>query len=270
MKFALIGGERQSPQPAGVGTCPACGAEVTSKCGTIRVWHWAHKARMCDPWWEPETEWHRTWKNMFPESWQEVPLRAPDGELHIADLRTPAGLVIEFQHSAIKPQERAAREAFYQNMLWVVDGTRLKRDLPRIDENLPGWRRLADGIIELTAWPDAFLPKQWLDCPVPVVFDFQVRERDEPDDRLEAPAGQTPAARRRMERTADRAAHPDPLICLLPGRFRDRACYFAIPREALVKIAHGEATIFDWRQTHQRLAEAMAMAASRVGRGRRY
>jgi hypothetical protein len=36
-------------------------------------------------------------------------MRAGDGEWHIADVRTPSGLVLEFQHSAIKPTERSAR-----------------------------------------------------------------------------------------------------------------------------------------------------------------
>ncbi len=58
--------------------------------------------RSCDPWWENETEWHRKWKGNFAEEWQEVILT--DGitdEKHIADIRTPYGLVVEFQHSHI-------------------------------------------------------------------------------------------------------------------------------------------------------------------------
>ncbi len=49
-------------------------------------------------------------------------------------MKTEQGFVIEFQHSPLDPQERAAREAFYQNMVWVVDGTRLKKDYPRFLE----------------------------------------------------------------------------------------------------------------------------------------
>lgn len=44
-------------------------------------------------------------------------------------MKTASGTVIEFQHSAITPQERGSREAFYDPMIWIVDGTRLKRDL---------------------------------------------------------------------------------------------------------------------------------------------
>ena len=93
--------------------------------GDIKVWHWAHKSKkMCDHWWENETQWHRDWKNCFPEEWQEVVHFAEDGEKHIADVKTPSGLVIEFQHSAIKPDEQRSRELFYRNMIWIVDGTR--------------------------------------------------------------------------------------------------------------------------------------------------
>lgn len=49
-------------------------------------------------------------------------------EKHIADIRTNSGLVIEFQHSRIDPQEQVKREIGYGNMIWVVDGARLKKD----------------------------------------------------------------------------------------------------------------------------------------------
>jgi hypothetical protein len=89
------------------------------------MWHWAHKGRLsCDPWWENETEWHRNWKEKFPVDWQEVVAFAPTGEKHIADVKTSHGLVIEFQHSVLDPDELAAREAFYGEMIWIVDGTR--------------------------------------------------------------------------------------------------------------------------------------------------
>ncbi|MBK6902853.1 MAG: hypothetical protein IPH04_08585 [Saprospirales bacterium] len=69
-------------------------------------------------------------ENNFPDEWQEVFL--PDeeiGEKHIADILTIHGIVIEFQHSHINPQERFSREKFYKNLTWVVDGTRLKTRL---------------------------------------------------------------------------------------------------------------------------------------------
>ena len=85
--------------------------------------HWAHKGRRnCDPWWENETSWHREWKSHFPEECREVTHTAPDGEVHRADIKTPTGLVIEVQHSTMTDGERESREAFYGNLIWIVDG----------------------------------------------------------------------------------------------------------------------------------------------------
>ncbi|MBR2575000.1 MAG: hypothetical protein IKE14_11795 [Loktanella sp.] len=230
MKFAIVGAERQEPQPKLKGHCPGCGEEVTAKCGTQRVWHWAHKGRLtCDPWWETETRWHRAWKNRFALSWQEVPLRSNEtGELHIADVRTPQGLVMEFQHSAIDPVERTSRESFYQNMLWVVDCTRLKTDVPRIDEHLPNWRSLQEGIVQTHLNPAGILPRRWLNCAVPVLFDFN---------------GFTDSADK------------DHLICLLPGRFDGSAVFFALNSATLVAVGNNKAGIFDWQEVHRKLFE---------------
>ena len=50
--------------------------------------------------------------------------RDETGELHIADIKTPYGLVIEFQHSAIKSDEVRKRTDFYGQVIWIIDGTR--------------------------------------------------------------------------------------------------------------------------------------------------
>ena len=55
------------------------------------------------------------WKNYFPESWQEIiKYDQTTGEKHIADVCTEKGFTLEFQHSAIKPEERQSRENFYK------------------------------------------------------------------------------------------------------------------------------------------------------------
>ncbi|WDD92819.1 hypothetical protein Bsp3421_002850 [Burkholderia sp. FERM BP-3421] len=88
---------------------------MVAKCGRVKVWHWAHKGKKpCDPWYESETQWHRDWKDKFPREWQEVVDHdAQSGEIHIADVKTPHGLVLEFQHSPRRPgaQRRAAGPA---------------------------------------------------------------------------------------------------------------------------------------------------------------
>ena len=96
---------------------------MSAKCGPRIIHHWAHKGRRnCDPWWENETDWHRTWKNLFPIACREISHTAPDGEVHRADIRTPTGIYIEVQHSSMTDAERISRETFYRNLVWVIDG----------------------------------------------------------------------------------------------------------------------------------------------------
>jgi competence protein CoiA len=129
MKFAIVDNKRQEAAPHIEGKCINCGSPMVPKCGALRIKHWAHKGtRRCDPWWENETEWHRSWKNQFPTDWQEIVHYAENNEKHIADVKTLEGWVIEFQHSPIKPEERLSREDFYQKLIWVVDGKRRSRD----------------------------------------------------------------------------------------------------------------------------------------------
>ncbi len=174
MRFALVDYIKKEASTGLVGTCPGCLQPVIAKCGDRRVHHWAHsRIKMCDTWWEPETEWHREWKNKFPKEWQEHFL--PDtttGEKHIADIRADNGFVIEFQHSHIHPHERHSRESFYKNMVWVVDGTRLKRDYPRFLKGKNSAKVLKKGIFQIDA-PEDYLPAAWLNSSVPVLFDFR-------------------------------------------------------------------------------------------------
>ncbi len=140
MKLALVYNKKLKANPARKGICPHCNSEVIAKCGRIKIWHWSHKSRnLCDPWWENETEWHRSWKDCFPEDWQEIShIDELSGEKHIADVKSPFGLVIEFQHSAFKDDERNAREKFYGNMIWIVDGMRGGLDKRYFDMGLSG------------------------------------------------------------------------------------------------------------------------------------
>lgn len=139
MQFALVDAERRLPEPRLRGVCPLCGREAVAKCGSKVRWHWAHYGRRhCDSWWENETDWHRAWKLRFPESTREVVhIDVSTGEKHVADLKTPAGLVIELQHSAMPPEELHAREAFYGQMIWIVDGRPFARHFEIVEDPLP-------------------------------------------------------------------------------------------------------------------------------------
>lgn len=173
MRYALVEGRRHEAEPALSGECPACGSPVTSKCGEVKVWHWAHQRnRICDKWWESETEWHRNWKHLFPEDWQEIVHRADTGEKHIADVKTPDGWVIEFQHSFISPEERRSRNAFYGKLVWVVDATRRSRDRPHLVKSWESATPLGGSSAVRRVWTDeCALHREWADSPVPVFFD---------------------------------------------------------------------------------------------------
>jgi competence protein CoiA len=175
MKFALVDGQRQEAQRGLSGTCPCCDQSMIPRCGRIKVPHWAHKGILhCDPWWE-ETEWHRRWKEHFPQEWQEFRFLAGNGEVHIADVRTDQGCVIEFQRSPIAASERQSRDAFYKKLVWVVNATRLKTNAAQFERALRTgipvagyrnlWRVRAEGCRLLQEWSDSPTPK-------PVFFDF--------------------------------------------------------------------------------------------------
>jgi hypothetical protein len=174
MKYSLVNGERSEAQPGLSGQCPACENAAISKCGKLKIWHWAHKGqRKCDPWWENETEWHRAWKGQFPKECQEVIKYAKNGEKHIADVKTAQGWVLEFQHSFLKEEERKARNEFYKKLVWVVDGLRCKRHKPQ-------FFRLLNESRPMTTLPqmrqiyldESALSKEWSGIDASVFFDF--------------------------------------------------------------------------------------------------
>ena len=137
MKYALLNGKKITAQPNLMATCLCCGAEVKSYCGEINQYHWRHlNLTQCDLWYENETKWHRDWKNYFDSSYQEVVKHdSKTGEKHIADIYNPKKeVVIELQHSPIKPNEIRAREQFYNRMIWVIDLIGVDKNLSFIND----------------------------------------------------------------------------------------------------------------------------------------
>ncbi|WP_234181164.1 competence protein CoiA [Sphingopyxis sp. NFH-91] len=123
LQYGLVKGNRTEAKPGLRGECPTCSAAIIAKCGPRIRHHWAHFGRrQCDPWWENETLWHREWKALFPEECREIHHVDGGGEIHRADIKTPGGIYIEVQHSAMTDAERLSREAFYKNLVWIVDG----------------------------------------------------------------------------------------------------------------------------------------------------
>ena len=217
MRFAIIEGQRTEATPGQRGHCPSCGRVMIAKCGTRVIWHWAHKGERCDGWWEPETAWHRAWKDEFPAEWQEFVCEGDGGERHIADVFTSHGLVVEFQYSRLPPGEQAAREAFYPNLVWVVDGTRLASELARFMEFKDYFHPTHLGGIFMSNFPRVF-PASWTGSKALVVFDF---------------AG--------PERTAD-----SELWCLFPGYLQGgRRLVAPLPRGEFVRMAREQDFIYE-------------------------
>lgn len=127
MEYALYNGLRTAARPTLKAVCEHCGTEVIAKCGSKKIWHWAHTSlESCDSWYEPETAWHRNWKHVFGEGCSEIRV-VKDGTYHIADVINKDGTVFELQNSSISSEVIAAREAFYgEKMIWIINGDSFK------------------------------------------------------------------------------------------------------------------------------------------------
>lgn len=181
-RYALVDGVRtdvKDAQSGDLGECEVCHGQLRARKGDVRVPHWAHVNReVCDTWHEAKGEWHIKWQDAFPENWREC-LVVKEQERHIADIKTEYGMVIEFQHSAMDREEQEKREKFYGNMIWVVDGMRLKNDKARFVTNAE--RAIKPLLNPRSRQPTGFwivvdiksvFPRAWLNCSVPVLFDF--------------------------------------------------------------------------------------------------
>jgi len=180
MKFALVNGEKEEATKGAKGVCQLCGSELIARCGEVNINHWAHKRnRICDPWWENETDWHRSWKDKFPKDWQEKLHFDESGEKHIADVKTNDDWCIEFQHSSLNPEECRARNAFYRKLVWVVDGTRRKRDKLNFHRILDEFAIRSDDprFKAIMEQDDCKLIKEWHENKAFVFLDFQDEDK---------------------------------------------------------------------------------------------
>ena len=86
--------------------CPGCKSPVFGRKGRVKSPYWRHNAKDCDSWYEPITEWHLKWQNLFPREFQEVSQFDPiKNEYHRADIKLPNNKVIEVQYSPITTDE---------------------------------------------------------------------------------------------------------------------------------------------------------------------
>lgn len=111
------------PTPNTHAYCPDCNAELIAKCGSIKIWHWAHKANSSYCNYMPETEWHLDWKRRAIDCGHNVEVKIDN---HITDImRTDMKRVIELQHSSIMPSDIINRcetfKTIEHKIDWVFD-----------------------------------------------------------------------------------------------------------------------------------------------------
>ncbi len=125
MIWATKNNKRILSKPKQKAFCPLCKGKVISKCGSINIWHWAHKSNFeCDSFGEPESRWHLDWKNKFPKECQEFIIGK-----HRADIRTKDRLIIELQNSSLSSEEIQEREMYYKKMIWILNGNTIARNI---------------------------------------------------------------------------------------------------------------------------------------------
>ena len=183
MKYALSSnGNRIEASKGAEGFCPICKEKLIPRCGMEKSPHWAHrKSSLCESWSSTETEWHLNWKNQFPEDWQEVLCHNDTiPGIHIADVKTPEGTVLEFQHSPISDEDKISREVFYQNMLWIVD-LHKRQWISRFSKALYANDRFLN-LCCLNA--QEIFPSEWLNRNVFVIFDYKGTTEDNSLDNL--------------------------------------------------------------------------------------
>jgi competence CoiA-like predicted nuclease len=181
MLYASLNNEKIEATPISRAICPLCGKEVFSKCGEINVWHWAHlEDESCDNWYEPETAWHKNWKNLFGKELSEI-IITKNGEKHIADIHTKEDVVIELQNSSILKPIIRRRETFYgKRMLWIINGIDFKNNFDLIPDDR--FFRVSQGLVhkntgqllkkgeKLFNWK--WCRKSWNEAQRPVFIDF--------------------------------------------------------------------------------------------------
>jgi len=103
--------------PGARSECSMCGGRLLAKCGQIVSWHWAHETLDCDPWAEPESEWHLGWKRYFASHGARIEVVMGN---HRADVVTADGQIVELQSDYLSVEAIAAREEFYgERLTWL-------------------------------------------------------------------------------------------------------------------------------------------------------
>lgn len=121
-------------------------------------------------------------KTTFPKAGKSLSNTQRVAKKHIADVKTDLGVVLEFQHSFLREDEREARENFYPKMVWVVNGRRRKLDKKQFFACFDA-RSVVNGEPRIVSvlWKEGALLREWGASRVPVYFDFG---ESEPEDAV--------------------------------------------------------------------------------------
>ena len=128
MLLAIHNGERKRAEETfsgAVGSCPWTQLPVKAHVGHIRqYWAYIGGAPNFDKGYEPESEWHLTWKAPIQDQYCEV-IFGQNNE-HRADILGSENTVIEIQRSIIDIRDSKERINFYERetekrVIWVVD-----------------------------------------------------------------------------------------------------------------------------------------------------
>jgi hypothetical protein len=198
--YGLIDGQMQRPgmpEPRR-SKCPECGATLIAKTGTIVVWHWAHEHISPDCPYAGESAWHLAWKARGLDGTQEA--WHPDLKRR-ADVYSPAGIAVEFQHSRLSKVDVIARERDWEHRVcWIFDASHDYRSgqIELYDETLrwygtpqmilaavrplkwAGWGcrtflDLGTGMLWYGSWREAFYGENW-ESRDQVIHGFPVTE----------------------------------------------------------------------------------------------
>ena len=98
------------------------GKPLIGRRGNKNVHHFSHRySGDRDSWAHPiMTPWHYSYQTICRPERVEVRIEK-EGVLHIADIFTDKGLVVELQHSSIYDDDILEREQFYGDMIWLFD-----------------------------------------------------------------------------------------------------------------------------------------------------
>ncbi|MBI9065190.1 MAG: hypothetical protein JEZ14_24615 [Marinilabiliaceae bacterium] len=184
MLWAIVNNNKEFAIPKLKGSCPMCEREVFSKCGNIKIWHWAHhKGESCEKWYEPDADWHLHWKTTFGKENSEIVIKNND-EKHLADIYTKTDVIIELQSNSLKHEEIEEKENFFgERMIWLINGADFKDHFTFFDfesyEQYYGWLDIGEqGIQNVSMNKDysfdwKYFRSSWIGVKRPVFIDFK-------------------------------------------------------------------------------------------------